>query len=47
LWGIGLSIVGMVFALLGYIPPVTGAVLQEGIDVTVIFNALRAARMKK
>jgi heavy metal translocating P-type ATPase len=47
LWGIGLSIVGMVFALLGYIPPVTGAVLQEGIDVTVIFNALRAAQALK
>jgi P-type E1-E2 ATPase len=47
LWGIGLSIVGMAFALLGYIPPVTGAILQEGIDVTVIFNALRAAQLPK
>jgi heavy metal translocating P-type ATPase len=44
LWGIGLSIVGMLFAAFGYIPPVTGAILQEGIDVTVILNALRAAR---
>ncbi len=44
LWGIGLSIVGMAFALAGYIPPVTGAILQEGIDVSVIFNALRAAK---
>jgi len=43
LWGIGLSIVGMAFAALGYIPPVTGAILQEGIDVSVILNALRAA----
>jgi heavy metal translocating P-type ATPase len=43
LWGIGLSVVGMVFAALGFIPPVTGAILQEGIDVAVILNALRAA----
>ena len=28
---------------LGYIPPVPGALLQEGIDVAVILNALRAA----
>lgn len=42
--GIGASIVGMVFASLGYIPPVMGAILQEGIDVVVIINALRASR---
>ena len=41
--GIGLSAVGMLFAAGGYIVPVTGAVLQEGIDVAVILNALRAA----
>jgi cation transport ATPase len=34
----------MLFAAFGYIPPVTGAILQEGIDVTVILNALRSAR---
>ena len=39
--GIGLSIVGMVFAAFGYIPPVSGAILQECIDVVVILNALR------
>jgi heavy metal translocating P-type ATPase len=44
LWGIGLSIIGMLFAAFGYIPPVTGAILQEGIDVAVILNALRSAR---
>lgn len=44
LWGIGLSIVGMLFAAFGFIPPVAGAILQEGIDVTVILNALRAAQ---
>ena len=40
--GIGLSLVGMVCAAFGYIPPVTGAFLQEAIDVAVILNALRA-----
>jgi heavy metal translocating P-type ATPase len=42
--GIGLSLVAMVFAALGYIPPVFGALLQEVIDVAVILNALRALR---
>ena len=40
--GIGLSGVAMVFAALGHIPPLAGALLQEGIDVAVILNALRA-----
>jgi heavy metal translocating P-type ATPase len=40
--GIGLSLIAMGFAALGYIPPVGGALLQEGIDVAVILNALRA-----
>lgn len=44
LWGIGLSIVGMLFAAFGYIPPVVGAILQEGIDAIVILNALRSTR---
>jgi P-type E1-E2 ATPase len=42
--GMGLSIVAMVAAALGYLPPVEGALLQEAIDVAVIFNALRALR---
>jgi heavy metal translocating P-type ATPase len=41
--GLGLSAVGMVFASFGFIPPVFGALLQEGIDVVVILNALRAS----
>jgi heavy metal translocating P-type ATPase len=41
--GLGLSGLAMVAAGLGYIPPVAGALLQEGIDVAVILNALRAA----
>jgi heavy metal translocating P-type ATPase len=43
--GIGLSLVAMVFASLGFIPPAAGAILQEGIDVLVILNALRAGRL--
>jgi heavy metal translocating P-type ATPase len=41
--GLGLSGVAMGVASLGYLPPVAGALLQEGIDVAVILNALRAA----
>ncbi len=41
--GIGLSVFGMIIAASGFIAPVEGAVLQEGIDVAVIVNALRAA----
>jgi heavy metal translocating P-type ATPase len=41
-FGIGLSGIAMVVAAFGYIPPLAGALLQEGIDVAVILNALRA-----
>jgi heavy metal translocating P-type ATPase len=41
-FGIGLSLVAMGFAAFGYIQPIGGALLQEGIDVAVILNALRA-----
>jgi len=41
-FGIGLSATAMVAAAFGYIPPLAGALLQEGIDVAVILNALRA-----
>lgn len=40
--GIGLSILGMIAAGLGYLTPVQGALIQEAIDVAVILNALRA-----
>lgn len=43
--GIGLSVVGMCAAALGYLSPVQGAVLQELIDVAVILNALRALQI--
>ncbi len=42
--GMGLSVVAMVVAATGHLPPVWGAVLQEGIDLAVIINALRALR---
>ena len=42
--GMGLSFVAMIAAAFGYILPVEGALLQEVIDVAVIFNALRAMR---
>lgn len=41
--GIGLSTLGMLAAAAGFVAPVEGALLQEGIDVAVIVNALRAA----
>ena len=40
--GMSLSIVAMVVAAFGHLPPVAGALLQEAIDVAVILNALRA-----
>jgi soluble P-type ATPase len=42
--GVGLSLIAMVAAAAGALPPVAGAVLQEGIDAAVILNALRALR---
>ena len=43
--GIGLSAVAMVFAALGYLTPVAGAIVQEVIDLAVLANALRALRV--
>ena len=42
--GMSLSLVAMAIAALGWLPPAAGALLQEGIDVAVILNALRALR---
>ncbi len=39
--GMALSIIGMLIAAFGYLPPVAGAISQEVIDVIVIINALR------
>ncbi len=43
-FGLGLSAAAAVVAAAGGIAPVQGALLQEIIDVAVIFNALRASR---
>jgi heavy metal translocating P-type ATPase len=40
--GMGLSLVAMVVASTGLLPPVAGALVQEAIDVIVILNSLRA-----
>lgn len=40
--GMGLSLLAMLLAAFGLLPPLAGAVLQEAIDMAVIFNALRA-----
>jgi heavy metal translocating P-type ATPase len=42
--GLGISIVGMIFAANGRITPIFGAALQEFVDLGVILNALRASR---
>jgi len=41
--GMALSLMGMVAAALGYLPPVEGAVAQELIDLAAVLNALRVA----
>ena len=41
--GMILSVIGMIFAGLGYLTPVAGAIAQEVIDVLAVLNALRAA----
>ncbi|WP_144991039.1 heavy metal translocating P-type ATPase [Gimesia aquarii] len=43
LGGMGLSILGMLLASAGYLPPVAGAISQEVIDVLAVLNALRVA----
>jgi len=41
--GMILSLIGMLVAAAGYLPPVAGAVVQEIIDVLSVVNALRVA----
>jgi P-type E1-E2 ATPase len=41
--GMVLSVIGMLFAAAGYLPPVAGAITQEVIDVLAVLNALRVA----
>ncbi|MEZ5416943.1 MAG: heavy metal translocating P-type ATPase [Vicinamibacterales bacterium] len=42
--GMAASTVGMLFAAAGLLPPVSGAIAQEIIDLAAVLNALRAAR---
>lgn len=44
--GMVLSLLGMLFASLGYLPPVMGAISQEVIDVFAVINALRVAFLR-
>jgi heavy metal translocating P-type ATPase len=41
--GMALSMIGMAFAGLGWLNPVSGAIAQEMIDIIAVVNALRAA----
>lgn len=41
--GITLSMIGMLVAAAGYLPPVAGALAQEVIDLAAVLNALRVA----
>jgi len=41
--GMGISIICMLIAATGYLPPVAGAITQEVIDVFAVVNALRSA----
>ncbi|PMS14566.1 heavy metal translocating P-type ATPase [Trinickia dabaoshanensis] len=42
--GMAMSVVAMLVAAFGFLPPIAGAIAQECIDVAVIANALRALR---
>jgi len=41
--GMAASVVGMIAAALGYLPPLEGAILQEIIDLAAVANAVRVA----
>jgi heavy metal translocating P-type ATPase len=41
--GMGLSMVGMIAAAFGHLPPIEGAVAQEIIDLVAVLNAVRTA----
>ncbi|MCX3059031.1 heavy metal translocating P-type ATPase [Streptomyces beihaiensis] len=47
LGGMLMSLAAMAVAAAGLLPPAVGALLQEGIDVAVILNALRALRIDR
>lgn len=41
--GMALSVIGMIAAAFGYLPPIGGAVAQEVIDLAAVLNAVRVA----
>jgi P-type E1-E2 ATPase len=41
--GMGLSVIGMIAAAFGYLPPIGGAIAQEIIDLAAVLNAVRSA----
>jgi P-type E1-E2 ATPase len=41
--GMAASVIGMLFAAFGFLPPVAGAIAQEVIDIAAVANALRVA----
>jgi len=43
LGGMGLSVLGMAAAAFGYLPPISGAIAQEFIDLAAVLNAVRTA----
>ena len=43
LGGMGLSLIGMALAATGHISPMTGAVMQEVLDIAAVLNAVRVA----
>lgn len=43
LGGMALSVVAMILSAFGYLNPVSGAIVQEAIDVVAVLNAMRAA----
>jgi len=45
--GIVISAIGMVLAVLGFLPPIVGAISQEVIDVLAIANALRVVLVRR
>jgi heavy metal translocating P-type ATPase len=45
--GMALSLVGMIAAAAGYLPPIAGAMAQEVIDLAAVLNAVRVAMMER
>lgn len=43
--GMALSVIGMIVASFGLLSPVAGAMIQEGIDLFAVVNALRASQL--